>query len=617
MHIETVAITNYKSFLEKQTLHFETGFNLLVGTNNAGKTTVLDVIDLEPSMNEPHRSERTIPKYGGQPMQFSEFEVTLATRFSELRRLVGSYEVYLPLTAPPNVSLGELEVLNGVLDFAKNDGDLRLTSSFGHGIETVYVAGNDLMRGTANRLSEHKSLTSALLQFIPNQSDPQISVGGHDGAQTIVGNYCQLYRPRIYRFNALRKPGFQCGPQNSAILDREAVTLPYCINHLQTNDSHGHRLLCDWINRIFPSVKWVQAPPNQGNFDLHCLPLTPEARRDDLATRMARMGAGIGNVIAMLYVVLTSREPQVIAIDEPNAFLHPRALRELLAILEAEGKQHQFILTAHSADVLTAVTARSISLLEFDGVATTIKHVGSKDLHALRGGLADLGIRMTDLHAKDHVFWVEGQTEELVMPELLRWACPEVAAATSVLRVERTGTFSKKGIDPEEIVKIYERLASSSALVPPMVCILLDGEKRSAQSKGDMESASQGKLRFLDRRMLENYLLHPKAVVAALLELGQKVTEDDVDDALCKALGLPALPSEPIDADGATTLALVFSALSGTSLEFRKTRDVPALVTWILQNDPEYLAPLRDCLRKSFGLSPVSQTRLGANSQVR
>lgn len=408
-----------------------------------------------------------------------------------------------------------------------------------------------------------------------------------------------MFKPRIYRFNAQRRPGFQCAAQGSAILDREAVTLPYCINHLQTNDAHGHKLLCSWINRVFPSVNWVQAPPNNGNFDLRCLPHPPEARRDDLATPIADMGAGIGNVIAMLYVVLTSREPQVIAIDEPNAFLHPRALRELLAILESEGKQHQFILTVHSADVLTAVTTQSISLLEFDGVVTTVKHVGSKDLHALRGGLADLGIRMTDLHAKDHVFWVEGQTEELVMPELLRWACPEVAAGTSVLRVERTGTFFKKGMEPEEIVKIYQRLSSSSALVPPMVCILLDGEKRSIESRRAIEASSQGKLRFLDRRMLENYLLHPQAVVAALLELGQTISEDSVRDALCNALGLP---EDPIEVDGAAALAQVFSALSGTSFEFRKTRDVPFLVTWILQNDPEYLAPLRDCLRKSFGL---------------
>ena len=55
MHIESVTIANYKSFLEKQTIHLEPGFNLLLGTNNAGKTSVLDVMDMDIGLNEPHR----------------------------------------------------------------------------------------------------------------------------------------------------------------------------------------------------------------------------------------------------------------------------------------------------------------------------------------------------------------------------------------------------------------------------------------------------------------------------------------------------------------------------------------------------------------------------------
>ena len=270
----------------------------------------------------------------------------------------------------------------------------------------------------------------------------------------------------------------------------------------------------------------------------------------------------------------------------------------MLAILESEGKQHQFILTAHSADVLTAVNTRSISLLDFDGVATTVQQVGTKDLHFLRSGLAELGIRMTDLHAKDRVFWVEGQTEELVMPELLRWACPEVAAGTTVLRVERTGTFSKKSIDPAEVAQIYERLSSSSALVPPMVCILLDGERRSKESRDEIENNSEGKLRFLERRMLENYLLHPDAITATILELGTTVHGHIVSDLLAEGLAKTALP----EIDGAEVLKRIFSELSEATLEFRKTRDVQILIDWILENDPEFLAPLRDCLRKSFAI---------------
>ncbi len=605
MHIEMITISNYKSFLEKQTLHLEPGFNLLLGTNNAGKTTVLEVINMDLNLNEPHRSERSMQQHGDLNHQPSVFEVTLRTQFSELRRMIGSPQVYLPLKLKFG-DMAEAFISEQMLAFLKKDELLRITSIFGSGADSVSVMSGVLVGGVASRHNA-THLHAALIQFVPNSQNPQIHTSNYAGNQTEIGNYGQLFRPRIYRFSAQRRPGTRYPAQGTAALDREATNLPFCINHLQSNDAHGHRVLCGWINRIFPSIKWVQAPYKENNFELFCLPQLPEARRDDLATPLSRMGAGIGNVIAMLYVVLTSREPQVIAIDEPNAFLHPRALRELLAILESEGKQHQFILTAHSADVLTAVNTRTISLLDFDGVATTVQQVGPKDLHALRGGLAELGIRMTDLHAKDRVFWVEGQTEELVMPELLRWACPEVAAGTSVLRVERTGTFSKKGLNPEEIAQIYERLSSSSALVPPMVCILLDRENRTAESRESIEKSSLGKLRFLDRKMLENYLLHPGAVAAAIEELEQTTSVDAVREKLCGVLCVPDLASDLSGLDAAQALESVFSDLSDAAIEFRKTRDVPVLVAWILENEPEFLAPLRTCLRRSFGLQDWSE----------
>lgn len=596
MRIDSVAITNYKSFLDEQTIHFEPGFNLLLGANNAGKTSILDVLDMEIGLNEPHRSERTIPQYGGPPIGHSQLEVTLATRFSELWRVAGSSQLYLPVPTPNPVDIPNYRAI--LERFISDNGELLMTSIFSQGSEKVRFKGGDLIDGIASRNSPNEVLPSALIQFNPKLPELQIEFANYMGPNATVGNYAQLFKQRIYRFSAQRRPGFQCTGQGSNVLDREATSLPYCLNNLQTNDSHGHQILCGWVNRVFPSVKWVQSTSNASLFELRCLPHLPEARRDDLAIAMSRMGSGIGNVIAMFYVVMTSREPQVIAIDEPNAFLHPKALRELLAILEAEGKQHQFILTGHSADVLTAVNPRSISLLEFDGVATVVRQSGPRDLHSLRSGLAELGIRMTDLHAKDRVLWVEGQTEELVMPELLRWACPEIAAGTSVLRVERTGTFDKRSIEPEEVANIYARLSSSSALVPPMVFILLDGESRPLDRRSQIEASSKGTLRFLDRRMLENYLLHPSAVVASLLEQGLEIDQVLVTEAMSQKIGI----SNVCELDGGAVLKALFSEVSDATLEFRKTRDVPILVEWILTNDPEYLGPLRSCLRKCFDI---------------
>ncbi len=595
MFIKSASISNYKSFDTRQTLNFEPGFNLLLGTNNAGKTSVLDVLDLSFDLNEPHRSLNTLPVLGDQPRRSSRFEVTLSTKFSELWRIAGASQLYLP-TAQDFLSTHNYAVeQNRLLDFIEADGSIELTSNFGHGTEKVNIQVGDILLGSATR-NDGSHVPAALIQANPSSQTPSIQFGNFGGIHGTVGHYAQLFKPRIYRFSAQRRPSFQCAAQSNAALDREATLLPYCINHLQTNDAYGHQILCNWVHRVFPSVKWVHAPPNGGNFDLRCLPVGPEARRDDLSISLGRMGAGIGNVIAMLYVVLTSREPQVIAIDEPNAFLHPRALRELLSILEAEGKQHQFILTAHSADVLTAVSTKTISLLDFDGMATTVKQVGQKELHVLRSDLAEIGIHMSDLHAKDRVLWVEGQTEELVMPDILRWACSEIAAGTSVLRVESTGTFNKKGVPPAEVARIYERLSTSSALVPPMVCVLLDGETREKASRDELEASSNGKLRFLNRRMLENYLLHPLAISVTLKNLGVKASATDV----IKLLPPPSAELDYSDINSSAILENVFSTLSHATHEFRKTRDVPTLVNWILENEPEFLAPLRTHLRMIF-----------------
>jgi hypothetical protein len=593
MHVESVSIENFKTFFERQRFELEPGFNLLVGANNAGKTTVLDVLDLEPSLQNSHRSTRSIPRYGAAAVGNSRFEVAMRTDLAELRALCGPV-LHLPIQ-PPNTNQSEADLKEALSTMFERDASLLLAFTFGNGRQEIYLEADPIVRG----------------RFVPEvaQADFGAVIDFREIAGPVIGferrdmrgsinPYPSSYRQRVYRFSAQRRPA-AVSPPSSNVLEREGQNLPFCINHLQTNDAYGHRLLCEWVHRIFPNVRWVQAPPLNNQFAINCLPVMPEARREDLAVPMASMGSGIGNVLAMLYVVLTSRHPQLIAIDEPNAYLHPRALRELLNILAAEGRQHQFVLTAHSPDVLTAVNPKTIALLEFDGVATSVKQIGPTEIHKLRGGLAELGIRMTDLHAKDSVLWVEGQTEELVFPEILRWACPEVAAGTAVMRVERTGTFSTRKIDPTEVAFIYERLSHASALVPPMVCILLDGESMSAERRAAAELGSNGRLRYLPRRMLENYLLHPEAIAAALHANGETVGLEIVSSRLSVLLNTNTIE----EVDGAQILATLFSELSDARQEFRKTRDVELLVSHLLETEPEFLRPLRDFLRGLFALA--------------
>src|SRR6059058_1643718 len=70
-------------------------------------------------------------------------------------------------------------------------------------------------------------------------------------------------------------------------------------------------------------------------------------------------GTGVAQVIAILAAVLT-RTYAVIVIDEINSFLHPAAAKALIRILKTEHGDHQYIISTHSAEVISASQPNSL-----------------------------------------------------------------------------------------------------------------------------------------------------------------------------------------------------------------------------------------------------------------
>lgn len=590
MRLVYIEIENHKSFWKNEVIRLDTGFNLFLGANNSGKTTALEVLDLNNN-NEPHKSVNNLINYNDSPTTRSVTKASIATNLEELRKFNGS--IYLPVP----INLNTEEDFRNFYDKIFSGQEFEILIE----LNGFVILTFKFLDGFTKQFTSNQNETFFAFSINLNHLKEDFISPSNYGGSAEITNYYTKYLPYIYRFNADRKPASQCGFSDFR-LARDASNLPYCINHLQTNDSYGHELLCGWVNKVFPNVKWIQSVPIQSNniFELRCLPLSPQSERDDLAVPLSRMGSGIGNVIAIFYVIRSSRHPQVIAIDEPNSFLHPKALRELLQILSIEAKKHQVILTAHSADVITSAKPNLITMFELKDSITSVKQIGSDEISLLRTELSELGIRMTDLHGRDQVLWVEGQTEELVIPELLKVFCPEIAPGTAVLRVEHTGTFDKKGVDPSEVAKIYKRLTTSSALVPPMVAILLDRELHKSSTCTKLEKESKGTLIFLKRRMLENYILYPEAIAAILVSYGESVTEEQIKIALNEH-GVTD-EANLIKIDGAKILSQVFSEFSQTRQEFKKTRDVLRIISFLLENDPQKLNPLKDFLRAIFKL---------------
>jgi AAA domain, putative AbiEii toxin, Type IV TA system len=304
----------------------------------------------------------------------------------------------------------------------------------------------------------------------------------------------------------------------------------------------------------------------------------------------------------MLYVALTAQTTRFILLEEPNSFLHPRALRELLAILAEIGEKHQFFVTTHSSDVLRTINASTVTLLEHDGQQTKATQTDGSKLSSLRSGLIDLGVRLTDLHGCDRVLWVEGETEEAVFPLLLRHFMPEQAQGIAILPLHSTGDFESKKFKPSKVAEIYKTLSESSFLAPPMVGIALDSEQRKQSEIDQIEKDCKGLVHILPRPMLEDYFINATAIAHVLSEVADReVAIDEVTTAIAEAskhknncLNPKAKDSKP---HAAKVLDAVFQKINNT-LRYRKTLHGPQIAAWLLKHQPENFDELKDWFKK-------------------
>ena len=243
-------------------------------------------------------------------------------------------------------------------------------------------------------------------------------------------------------------------------------------------------------------------------------PVDYTTERDDLALSLDDCGTGLGQVIAMLYVIVMSDSPRIIVIDEPNSFLHPGAARSLMAILKSASPKHQYIFTTHSSALVSSLDTSVINqITNIEGESRCDMHLTSKHWK-MKLVLDDLGVRLSDVFGADSVLWVEGATEEQCYPLILLKLSSMDITHVAILGVRHTSDF--ESVQVSNVVGIYRKLSSGTALIPPAVGFLFDRETRTEEENAEHNARKLGAVRFLDRRMYENSLINPDAISAVI-----------------------------------------------------------------------------------------------------
>jgi predicted ATPase len=607
MRITSFRIKNYKSFVDSGELVLSDRYNVIIGQNNVGKTALLEALSLTFT-NKPHKSLLTLPLESSIINPQSTAQITFTVKGEEVREMLLAMDSAFNIPVPDGThgasATKAIELLDRIMakqeiQFSlehKGPGNWALIQfpTFG-----IYSSNYDQQNGHALfyvvRPKSDKSGFTANADLNRRSAHDEVGIAVAD-----------ILKRRIYSFRAERLNVGSCPFGHNETLSNDARNLPEVLNALQSNPQR-FRKFNELVTRIFPSIFWISVVASDGAFKILVWTEDPNHSRRDLAIDLSESGTGVGQVLAILYVAITSSKFSIpIIIDEPNSFLHPGAARKLIETLK-EFANCQYIISTHSPEIVRATNPSTLTLLRWEKPQTRIEALNANEVTELRECLLEVGVKLSDVFGADRILWVEGDTEEECFPELLKGTPHWVG--TTVVRVRNTGEFESRRMAPKAIVEIYKNLSLGKSILPPTLAFVFDREDRTPDEMESVISQSCGLVHFLPRRMYENYLLSPEALCAVMNELPHfrpdSISVEEVSQWILDNGSNPKYEAASLTVFGKEWLEKVhagkllnelFDQLSQNRYVYRKTEYGVRLTSWLLKNQYDSIKELADFL---------------------
>lgn len=340
MYFSDIQISNYKGYRQSETLKLETGINIIVGKNNVGKTALLEALSLRFQSN-PHRTMQTVATSSKIPSPLSSVTFTVTLTKDEIVDLMispqRSSELYLAMPALNSATAREMELAYDDVSAEKFGGWFFAHDSFTFRIRREafgstehanwYTFDDSYLAPEFERGSENNGATSHYSKFRVNPIERTISYYGHVAVSGATKNYDdfilrlgQSFGSYIYRFRAERIPSGPCDLGTQRLLAADGSNLAEVLNLLDGNleqFTEYNRL----VRAVLPEIEQVginHRAENRGEVVVWNNEKT--LSRNDLAFNLEDSGSGVGQVLCILYVIVSAREPQMIILDEPQGF---------------------------------------------------------------------------------------------------------------------------------------------------------------------------------------------------------------------------------------------------------------------------------------------------------
>lgn len=341
MKLTRITVKNFRSYIVGQgdktpALEVADGLNMLVGPNNCGKSNLLRAVALalDPKRQGEFQPDVDIPKQlsWAYPTVTLSFKCNAATSVEKtLLRYLQDYE-----------KSADAKSTNA----ATNDVILRVAYT-PRGRDACFLA-----RGAGNRRGDPAKLSRAMKQFRKSIRFVYLRSGESLG-NFLVGTFRELLHSVIR--DHLREEVEKANQRRTEYISGIVQDL------LQPLQGQA----CEQLHEVMEEIAAVSVVPHVPRLN-ETLARADIWLTDSAETSLLNKGTGVRGamLVALLsYLVEHSRRSLVLAVEEPESFLHPRAQQELRSDLAqlARRRDVSLLVTTHSPFLLDRSSSTTIT----------------------------------------------------------------------------------------------------------------------------------------------------------------------------------------------------------------------------------------------------------------
>ena len=556
MLLRSLTIKNYRS-LEEVRLDKLERFNVLIGRNNSGKSSVfgalqllskrvregaLDVQRVLTDMDQTRSLELVLTFRPEQKDREEYVDIVSTTegqksRRAEILRSSLLREVEFTFKAPEGQP-GFLHLRQTKIRTEDNQWAVVQTTQ---GNESTVNPMSFLTNtaGYAGPFPGAVSLNQTVLDVETVRSGPLKLIEEQDigavMASVAQGNNSSLY-PAItwpqaklaeylgdaFFFDPFRHSEENEGAQQLSEFAQDGSNLARILFTLHNNNAPKFEEIESFVQSALPDVGTLETPVENTSTRVSF------RRPEGYMVRLHDMGGGIEQLLMAATVLQTTGDESTLFLEEPESHLHAGAQRYLIEQLYS-GDRQVFVAT-HSPTFVNLSRPRSLFQVTYVEGRTEISRMSNAD--SLGAMLEDIGARNSDVLLSDAVLFVEGPSDRDVL-----YAWSEILGTTlegsnvTVLPMGG-GTFAERKARVRS-----EILEGISEGTPVPHLFVLDSDERSPTEIEKLQRDLGENVILLERREIENYLTIPRALLNAIenkhrddSSIVERIGETSIDD---------------------------------------------------------------------------------------